>query len=240
MVMSKQGKLINYVNYRLKITVQDTRTFVGTFMAYDRHMNIVMSDTEEFRIFKGKKGADDREEKRTLGLIILRGDCVVHLEVVGPPPTEKKKDPSLVGPGKAEAAGRGMPVAPLAAAPMGLAGAVRGVGGPPPSYMAPGRGAISGGAQMYGRGPPPAGGGPPPGMGMPRGPPGGGPPGMGGPPMMRGPPGMPGRGPPGMMGGPPGMMMRPPPGMGMGGPPPGMMPRGPPPGMGRGMPPPRG
>jgi small nuclear ribonucleoprotein (snRNP)-like protein len=29
---------------------------VGTFMAFDRHMNIVLGDTEEYRRIKSKKG----------------------------------------------------------------------------------------------------------------------------------------------------------------------------------------
>ena len=32
------------------------RMLVGTFMAFDRHMNIVLGDTEEYRRIKSKKG----------------------------------------------------------------------------------------------------------------------------------------------------------------------------------------
>jgi small nuclear ribonucleoprotein (snRNP)-like protein len=32
---------------------------VGTFMAFDRHMNIVLGDTEEYRRIKSKKGQVD-------------------------------------------------------------------------------------------------------------------------------------------------------------------------------------
>ena len=110
-------------------------------MAFDRHMNIVLGDTEEFRKIKAKKGAglsEEREEKRVLGLIILRGDSVVSLTIEGPPPPDgtEKLTPGGPGQGKASAV-RGVPVAPMAAAPLGLAGPVRGVGGPAMSIMQP-------------------------------------------------------------------------------------------------------
>lgn len=110
-------------------------------MAFDRHMNIVLGDTEEFRKIKAKKGSglsEEREEKRTLGLIILRGDSVVSLTIEGPPPPDgtEKMTPGGPGQGKASAT-RGVPVAPVMSAPLGLAGPVRGVGGPAMSIMQP-------------------------------------------------------------------------------------------------------
>lgn len=188
--------MLHYINYRMKITLQDTRTIVGTFMAFDKHMNMVLGDAEEFRRIKAKKGqglVEDREEKRTLGLIILRGDSVVSMTIDGPPPPEENEKMAPGGPGVGRAAGRGLPVAPLAGAPTGLGGAVRGVGGPGISMMAP--------PMMAPRGMPPPGmpppGMPPPGMpppGMPGMPGGGIPPGM--PPRGMPPPGMPGMPPP--------------------------------------------
>jgi len=113
---------------------------VGTFMAFDRHMNMVLGDTEEYRRIKAKKGtgiSEDREEKRTLGLIVLRGDSIVSLTIEGPPPPDDDDKVTAGGPGLGRAAGRGLPIAPLAGAPMGLGGPIRGVGGPAASMMQP-------------------------------------------------------------------------------------------------------
>ena len=116
-----------------------------------QHMNLVLADTEEFRRVKRKQaksgapGAStaaqtvEQEEKRTLGLTIVRGAHIVSLSVESPPPA----DPSArlgkstgggiasalaAGPGVARPAGRG------AAAPISLAGPAAGVGGAPPPF----------------------------------------------------------------------------------------------------------
>jgi len=169
--------MLTYVGYRMRITLQDSRCLVGTFMAFDKHMNIVLGDCEEHRRIKNKKGtglSEEKEEKRVLGLIILRGDAVVSLSIEGPPPPEPSEKLAPGGPGVGKAVGRGLPV-PLAGVPLGLSG-------PPP----PGLGGMMGAP----RGMPP---------GMPRGPPGYGapPPGYGAPPGMGMGMGMPPR-PPGM------------------------------------------
>lgn len=212
MPAGKSNKLQNHINYRIRVTMNDTRSFVGTFKAYDKHMNIVLADCEEFRRIKPRKGAAEREEKRVLGFVLLRGENVVNINVEGPPPNEDimPKIPLpgnvLPGMGMGRAMGRGMPaVPPVMSAPPGLQGPMAGVGAPSAQQMTPG---AHGGMMM------------PPGMRLPPG-------------MM--PPGM---APPGGMLPPPGMQMAGmPPGMARAGvnvpPPPGMAPRGamPPPGM---------
>ena len=143
-----------------------------------QHMNLVLADTEEFRRVKRKptKGVQsapgsstpaliETEEKRTLGLTIVRGTHIISCSVDGPPPADPSARlgtsapggtgvaPTLAaGPGIGRPAGRGLPV--------GLSGPAAGVGGPPP----PGG---------FGGGFPPFPGGAPPGFPGRGGPPGG-------------------------------------------------------------------
>ncbi|CAO1622228.1 unnamed protein product [Parajaminaea phylloscopi] len=203
---SQGGKMLSLINYRLRVTLNDGRQLTGQMLAFDPHMNLVLADTEEFRRLKRRKGNrskstgdgdnddDDDEEsstaplpsaeqKRTLGLIILRGETIVSLSVEGPPPADKPG--AGVGPNGAPlppGMGRGMP----AGRGMGLAA--------PPGGMAPP--GIAARPMAYGRPPMP--------MGMPGGPPPGFPSGP--------PPGFPAGPPPGFPAGAPPPGFRPPPG----------------------------
>mmetsp|Transcript_6225 Transcript_6225/g.7886 ORF Transcript_6225/g.7886 Transcript_6225/m.7886 type:complete len:164 (+) Transcript_6225:127-618(+) len=156
MPSGKGSKLLRYVEHRLRITLSDSRTITGTFLAFDKHLNLVLSDTEEFRTLrKGSRAnvIEERQEKRNLGLIILRGENVVSIAVEGPPPPNAAGRLAPGGPGVASGAGRGvMSVATGmgGAAPVGLGAApVAGVGGPGGNVM--GRGMPMG----MGRGMPP-------------------------------------------------------------------------------------
>lgn len=116
----KGGKLANVIGYRVRVSINDGRQFAGLLLAFDKHMNLVISECEEFRRVKAQKakaltGADEGEEmKRVLGLVILRGEHVVSITVEGPPPAqEQARGPGLTaGPGSAAAAGRGIPLNP--------------------------------------------------------------------------------------------------------------------------------
>jgi small nuclear ribonucleoprotein B and B' len=112
-------------------------------LAFDKHMNLVLADCEEFRHVRPKKkpgeseSGPEQEMKRSLGLVILRGETVVSISVEGPPPVqdEDKKNAVCVrppirgrrpsqyfsfsrvsqvpaGPGRGMPAGRGMGMVP--------------------------------------------------------------------------------------------------------------------------------
>ncbi len=49
MSVNKSAKMMNYVNYRMKIQLSEKRSLVGTFLSFDKYMNVVLADTEEFR-----------------------------------------------------------------------------------------------------------------------------------------------------------------------------------------------
>lgn len=105
-------------------------------------MNIILSDCEEIRRIKPKPGKKliNEEEKRTLGLILLRGDKIISMSVDGP--AQKEDDARIPkaggagGPGQAKPATRAMPQVPMGA-PAGLQGTVAGHGGPGMPAMQP-------------------------------------------------------------------------------------------------------
>lgn len=80
---SKIGQLLNS---RVKVTLQDGRVFIGQLLAHDKHLNFVLADCEEFRLLR--RGANNGDsERRTLGLIVLRGEEVVSVsQETGAPP----------------------------------------------------------------------------------------------------------------------------------------------------------
>lgn len=65
-------KLEKALKKQVRVVTVDGRHLVGTLLAYDGHMNVVLDETQEFR--KSKKGD---EMQRAVGLVILRGESIV-------------------------------------------------------------------------------------------------------------------------------------------------------------------
>ena len=168
--VNRQSKMLAFINARVRVTIVDGRHIVGRFLAFDRHMNLVLADAEEFRRLKKKKSDSNNideslngeDVRRVLGFVLLRGEEVVSLAVEGPPVRVKKIKPLQAA---ADGGGGGIPLGAGVARPAGR-------GAPMPGMMMPSSGAAAAVGQ-------PLAGGPPPGMMMP---PPGFRPGMGPPP----------------------------------------------------------
>jgi len=159
MPSGKGSKLLRYVEHRLRVTLHDGRSIVGTFLAFDKHLNLVLSEAEEFRILR-KSGAallEERKERRTLGLVLIRGENVVSMAVEGPPPPSGNKSGASMAAAAAAGRGRGMsgqpPPPSQGGVPMGLGAApMHGVGAPGMLPPPPPPGGMMGGGMGRGRG----------------------------------------------------------------------------------------
>ena len=135
MATRKGGKMMQWINYRVRVIITDGRQMVGNLLAFDKHMNAVLSDTEEFRKVKPKRaGEPEHEQKRALGMLLLRGENIVSITAEAPPPPQHRKAGEGLAIGRPQAPSKGLPGIPIGAAPAGLA--------PPPNLSM--------------RGPPPA------------------------------------------------------------------------------------
>lgn len=134
----------------MRTTMNDGRQLVGQMLAFDKHMNLVLADCEEFRKVKRKAkqsaapgaGASaqqtvETEEKRMLGLAIVRGATVVSCSVDGPPPSDPAARLGTSAPGGAAGAPTAMQAGPGISRPagrgagIGLQGPAPGIGGGP-------------------------------------------------------------------------------------------------------------
>ncbi len=137
----KGGKMLQWINYRVRVTITDGRQMCGNLLAFDKHMNTVLSDTEEFRKVKPKKpGEIEREQKRMLGMILLRGENIVSITAEAPPPPQTRRPGEGIVVGRAQAIGRGAPMMPGPnQAPPGLAApaVLKGPAAGPPANLPP-------------------------------------------------------------------------------------------------------
>ena len=90
-----RNKLGKFINHKVKVVLRDKRYFIGQMLAFDSHSNVVIKDCEEFRKNTKRKSGEPLETKRNLGLMLLRGDSVMRIDVIGPPPASLPKPPGL-------------------------------------------------------------------------------------------------------------------------------------------------
>ena len=143
--MPKSSKLYQFINYRMKVTIQDSRTLVGKFMAFDKHLNLVLCDCEEYRkiVPKGKKGVE-KIQKRMLGFVLLRGENIVSMTVESPPSLNDSRVKTLdkttqqgSGISKQTSRGTSLPQMPTLQPMMGSLGSMPSFGAPTQKMMMP-------------------------------------------------------------------------------------------------------
>jgi small nuclear ribonucleoprotein B and B' len=72
--MPKSSKMLQFLNWRVRITIQENRFLEGKFLAFDKHMNVVLSECCEFRriVPKGKKKSTPVVYASTSARLIVR------------------------------------------------------------------------------------------------------------------------------------------------------------------------
>lgn len=73
------------------VSCRNDRKVIGEIVAFDYHFNLLMREVEEIgrqrgRKGKGRKRREEREVRRKMGLLFIRGDSVV---VIATGPTKK-------------------------------------------------------------------------------------------------------------------------------------------------------
>ena len=59
------SKLSQFLEWRVRVNTRDTREFVGQLLAFDKHLNLVMGDCEEYRRVVGGAKQDRLSKKET-------------------------------------------------------------------------------------------------------------------------------------------------------------------------------
>lgn len=108
LTVNKKIKLSSLINCRLKVSTVDKKCYYGNLLAFDKYLNLVLSNTEESRIEKKEyqnmkkvalsknndvnedkiendsielSGEKNQYTKRYLGLLILRGMQIVGISI---------------------------------------------------------------------------------------------------------------------------------------------------------------
>ncbi|KAH9410992.1 putative LSM domain-containing protein [Ordospora pajunii] len=71
----------SYLLHRVNVTMKDSRQIEGTMLSVDTDMNVVLEDSEEFRCIKKQP----EQQRRTLGLVVLRGEFIVDVQIISKP-----------------------------------------------------------------------------------------------------------------------------------------------------------
>ncbi|RZS21965.1 hypothetical protein BHM03_00054683 [Ensete ventricosum] len=130
--MAKGSKLLQYINYRGRVTIQ-----TESHERRPRRLRGVPQSSPckgRRRCGGARSLAKSGRTASTLGLVLFLGEEVVSMTVEGSPPPDESRAKALAA---AALGDPGISTAPLVQAQPGLSGPVRGVGGPAPGMMQP-------------------------------------------------------------------------------------------------------
>ncbi|QPG73025.1 hypothetical protein FOA43_000329 [Brettanomyces nanus] len=106
----RKAKLATLLNFKVRVTTTNSSQFIGILVSFDRYMNLVLSECEEFRLTKksqmqlrkqsnqNKKIIDEsgiKEQKRLLGLVIIRGEGIISVVVEAAPSSSSRPELNL-------------------------------------------------------------------------------------------------------------------------------------------------
>lgn len=78
--MGKDNQILALLNAKMRVILCDNRTFLGTFAAYDKYMNVVLTDAMEVKKYKPRR-KPLVEGKKDLGTVIVRGENIMSIIV---------------------------------------------------------------------------------------------------------------------------------------------------------------
>ncbi|GFT72142.1 small nuclear ribonucleoprotein-associated protein B [Nephila pilipes] len=90
MTVSKKNQILQLLRCKMRIILCDNRTFIGTFAAFDKHMNVVLTDCVEYKKYKAKR-QPAVEGKKTIGTAIIRGENITSIIVDEEPPQSSSR-----------------------------------------------------------------------------------------------------------------------------------------------------
>lgn len=50
-IMSQKSRFWSWIDQKVKIDLKDNRSIIGVLIGFDKHLNFVVSDAEELRVF---------------------------------------------------------------------------------------------------------------------------------------------------------------------------------------------
>eukprot|EP01064_Diplonema_japonicum_P023745 TRINITY_DN3415_c1_g1_i1.p1 TRINITY_DN3415_c1_g1~~TRINITY_DN3415_c1_g1_i1.p1 ORF type:complete len:148 (+),score=32.19 TRINITY_DN3415_c1_g1_i1:62-505(+) len=93
MLGTRKGKLFQFMNHKVRCGIGNNRVLMGQFVAFDSHLNLVLSGADEYkRLTHIDEDGDEceLEQTRPLGLVFVRGEAV-HSIIADKPKKKKKK-----------------------------------------------------------------------------------------------------------------------------------------------------